>query len=131
MLIYQQLIRAFFKCSNLDTTKHVTILRAMHLAGECKLIALKQILNHARDKSAISPSVSALGTVKSSSLATCLCPNDPARGNDEGVKADECGAEFVADNEGGKSAGLHGECELAEVLVDAASGTPAVEGYKS
>lgn len=34
-------------------------------------------------------------------------------------------------NEGGKS-GLHGECELADVLVDAAAiGTPAADGYKS
>lgn len=78
------------------------------------------------------PSVSFLGTDKSSSLATCLCPNDPTKGIDEGVSDDVC-AWFdvvVDDSDGGKS-GLHGEWELAEVLVDAAIGTPAADGYKS
>lgn len=34
------------------------------------------------------------------------------------------------ESDGGKR-GLHGECELADVLVEAAIGTPAAEGYKS
>lgn len=82
------------------------------------------------------PSVSFLGTDKSSSLATCLCcsPKEPAKGIDEGVSDDVWDEWAVFDddaNEGGKS-GLHGECELADVLVDAAAiGTPAVDGYKS
>lgn len=77
-----------------------------------------------------SPSVSVLGTVKSSSLVTCLCPKDP-KGIDEGVSDDEC-FEFVEDDRfGGRSAGLHGEWELVDVLVDAAKGTPAADGYKS
>jgi hypothetical protein len=61
------------------------------------------------DKNQKLPSVSVLGTVKSSSLATCLCPKDPTKGIDEGVGANEC-AEFVDDDKvGGKRAGLHGE----------------------
>lgn len=65
-------------------------------------------------------------------MATCLCcPKDPDRGNDEGGRADECAAfDDDADNAGGKR-GLQGEWELADVLVDAAIGTPAAEGYKS
>lgn len=35
------------------------------------------------------------------------------------------------DDSDGGSNGLHGEFELADVLVDAAIGTPAAEGYKS
>lgn len=80
----------------------------------------------------ILPSVSFLGTVKSSSLATFLwCPKDPTNGI-EGVWDDECAAvlDDDDDNAGGRS-GLHGEWELADVLVDAAIGTPAADGYKS
>lgn len=67
----------------------------------------------------------------------CLCPNEPTKGIDEGVRADECAecaecAELVDDDKaGGKRAGLHGEWELVDVLVEAAKGTPAVDGYKS
>lgn len=65
-------------------------------------------------------------------MATCLCPNDPTKGIDEGVIDDECAAfdDEDDDNAGGKR-GLHGEWELADVLVEAAMGTPAAEGYKS
>lgn len=47
------------------------------------------------------------------------------------VDADECSVfdVDVADANVGGKRGLHGECELAEVLVDV-NGTP-VEGYKS
>jgi hypothetical protein len=66
------------------------------------------------------PSVSHLGTVKFSSLATCLCPNN---GIVEGGLSVN-----VVDSEGGR----RGLFELADVLVDAAAiGTPAVDGYKS
>lgn len=100
----------------------------MHLAADLKLI-----VPCCRKRRQL-PSVSVLGTVKSSSLVTCLCPNDPIKGIDEGVRADECAecAEFdVDDRDGGKRAGLHGEWELVDVLVEAAKGTPADDGYKS
>jgi hypothetical protein len=90
------------------------------------------------------PSVSFLGTVKSSSLAKCLCPSDPSdpsdpKGIDEGGRIDEwpCESECalvlvdVADGSDGGRSGLHGECELVEVLVEAPMGTPAAEGYRS
>lgn len=84
MLIYQQLIRAFFECTILDaaataTTKHVTILR------RCTRLQIQ--INRAHDAL---PSVSFRGTDKSSSLATCLCccPKEPAKGIDEGVSDD-------------------------------------------
>jgi hypothetical protein len=76
-------------------------------------------------------------------LATCLCPSDPSdpKGIDEGGSIDECACECececalvlvdVADGSVGGRSGLHGECELVEVLVDAPMGTPAAEGYKS
>lgn len=49
------------------------------------------------------------------------------------MRVDECAAELDDDDESaGGRRGLHGECELAEVLVDAAAmGTPAADGYKS
>lgn len=48
------------------------------------------------------------------------------------MRADEWATELDDDDDSaeGKS-GLQGECELAEVLVEAAIGTPAAEGYKS
>lgn len=65
-------------------------------------------------------------------MATCLCcPKDPpANGIDDGANADECGL-FDDDDSADGRRGLHGECELADVLVDAPIGTPAAEGYKS
>lgn len=65
-------------------------------------------------------------------MATCLCcPKDPAWGIDEGGRADEWAALDDDDDNAGGKRGLHGEWELADVLVDAAIGTPAAEGYKS
>lgn len=73
------------------------------------------------------PSVSLRGTVKSSSLVICLC-RDP-KGN-VGIVVDEVWVALTdAESDGGRR-GLHGECELAEVLEDAANGTP-VDGYSS
>jgi hypothetical protein len=43
---------------------------------------------------------------------------------------DDVCSEFVDVDEEARAGGSSGECELAEVLVDAASGTP-VAGYKS
>lgn len=63
-------------------------------------------------------------------MAICLCPRDPTKGIDEGVIADECAALEVDDSVGGNK-GLHGEWELTDVLVEAAIGTPAADGYKS
>jgi hypothetical protein len=129
VLIHQQLIRAFLKCSNLDATEFFNNSSTMHLAADlefivpCSNFALKTVANL--------PSVSVLGTVKSSSLVMCLCPSDPTKGIDEGVRADECAEFDVDDREGGRRAGLHGECELVDVLVEAANGTPADDGYKS
>jgi hypothetical protein len=62
--------------------------------------------------STVLPYVSARRTVKSFSLASCLCPNDPTKGIDEGVIADECAELLADDKEGGKRAGLHGEWEF-------------------
>ena len=60
-------------------------------------------------------------------MVICLC-RDP-KGN-VGIVVDEvCVAFTDAERDGGKR-GLHGECELAEVLEDAANGTP-VDGYSS
>jgi hypothetical protein len=81
------------------------------------------------------PSVSVfLGRLKSSSLVTCLCPNEPiiVDGTAEvEVEVDECNVfdDVGANKFVGVKSGLHGECELAEVLVDA-NGTP-VDEYKS
>lgn len=62
---------------------------------------------------------------------TCLCcPDDPpANGFDDGGSADECG--WFDDDSADGNIGLHGEWELAEVLVEAPMGTPAADGYKS
>ena len=99
----------------------------MHLGADLELI----VPCYAFARLQQLPSVSVLGTVKSSSLVTCLCPRDPIKGIDEAVRADECAEFDVDDREGGKRAGLHGEWELVDVLVDAARGTPADDGYKS
>lgn len=67
----------------------------------------------------------------------CLCPNeliiDGTVADDDDAPAAVCSEFDVADDEGvrvGGKSGLHGECELAEVLVDDVNGTP-VDGYKS
>jgi hypothetical protein len=122
VLIHQQLIRAFFDFSNLDATDDALGYRSR---------VYRSMLQLCIEIDGNLPSVSVLGTVKSSSLVTCLCPSDPTKGSDEGVRADECAEFEVDDREGGKRAGLHGEWELVEVLVDAAKGTPADDGYKS
>lgn len=74
------------------------------------------------------PSVSFLGTVKSSSLVMCLCPNEPK--DIVGMVVEDVAVTFDDDDNDGGNKGLHGEWELAEVLDEAANGTP-VEGYKS
>lgn len=48
------------------------------------------------------------------------------------MRADEWATELDDDDDSADGRrGLHGECELAEVLVEAAIGTPAAEGYRS
>lgn len=70
------------------------------------------------------PSVSLLTVFTSSSLVTCLCPNDELAFDAVDCIVLEEVAEFKV--EGNK--GLHGEWELAEVLVEAVK---EVDGYKS
>lgn len=48
------------------------------------------------------------------------------------MRADEWATELDDDDDSADGRrGLHGEWELADVLVEAAIGTPAAEGYKS
>jgi hypothetical protein len=70
------------------------------------------------------PSVSFLGTLKSSSLVTCLCPIELAL---DAVAVDWIGFDVVVELSVGGNSGLHGEWELVEVLVDVANGTPVDE----
>lgn len=76
------------------------------------------------------PSASLRTVFISSSLVTCLCPNDELAFDavDDCIVLEEV-AEFKVDVDGNK--GLHGEWELAEVLVEAVNGTAPVDEYKS
>lgn len=70
------------------------------------------------------PSVSLLTVFTSSSLVTCLCPNDELAFDAVDCIVLEEVAEFKVEGNNG----LHGEWELAEVLVEAVK---EVDGYKS